>query len=197
MSKRLHTGRLVLTPKDPYLVPDNPEAIFSELRKTGLIATPLEPHHGYLLGENFMQLVTFMGCSPSIRLEPDKTDEPFCHLLLAGPYPQPRLLSGKNTLPPRCDTCRKRLNDWQSNFHDLEQKGGAWQARCPHCGHHQDPATYDFRQSGGCGRFMLFIENIFPQEAIPSPSLLESLKRATDDAPWHYFFQQEEKPQSA
>ena len=192
MNQRLHTGRLILTPKDPFLLPANPEEIFKALRQTGLIATPLESNHAYLLGESFMQLVTFMGCSPSIRLEPDESGEPFCHLLLAGPYPRPKLVRGKNTLPPRCNNCRKRIEAWQADFQAWEQKGGAWEARCPHCGYQQNPASYDFRQSGGCGRFMLFIENIFPQEAIPTAALLECLKQASDGQPWHYFYQQEE-----
>jgi hypothetical protein len=51
--------------------------------------------------------------------------------------------------------------------------------------------TYDFRQSAGCGRFFLLLENIFPQEAIPSPALLDALKRACQGEPWHYFYQQD------
>jgi NAD-dependent SIR2 family protein deacetylase len=93
------------------------------------------------------------------------------------------LLIGKNSLPPRCESCRKRIDDWQQRGQKL--------AVCPHCGHQQDPATYDFKQSAGFGRFLLKIENIFPQEAIPSQRLLNILQQACNGATWHYFYQQD------
>jgi hypothetical protein len=51
--------------------------------------------------------------------------------------------------------------------------------------------TYDFRQSAGCGRLFILVENIFPQEAIPSTTLLEAMKRATNGEAWYYFYQQD------
>ena len=191
MSQTLHTGRLVLTPQDPYLLPADPKDIIDALQNIGLIAQALEGSPGYILGERFMQLVTFMGCSPYIRLEPDESGEPFCHLLIDGPHEQPELLTGKNTQPPRCGACRKRLNEWQASFEDWRQNRAGWQATCPHCGEHQEPVSYDFRQSAGCGRLFLFVENIFPQEAIPSPSLMETLKKTSHGNPWHHFYQQD------
>ncbi len=191
MIQPLHTGRLVLTPEDPYLLPADPEVIIAELQQIGLIAHALEPGPGYLLGERFMQLVLFMGCSPYIRLQPDESGEPFCHLLLDGPHPRPRLLSGKNTQPPRCGACRKRLSDWRTSFETWQAHEGDWQATCPHCGELQDPASYDFRQTAGCGRLFVFVENIFPQEAVPSATLMAALKNAGAGAPWHHFYLQD------
>jgi hypothetical protein len=191
MSLTLHTGRLVLTPQDPYLLPDEPEAILTGLHEIGFIDHALETRPGYLLGERFMQLVTFMGCSPYIRLQPDDSEEPFCHLRLDGPYPRPRRLHGKNARPPRCEACRKRLSGWQASFESWKASTDHWKAKCPHCGYQQDPVTYDFRQSAGCGRLFLFVENIFPQEAIPSPALLDALKRVSKGNDWRYFYQQD------
>ncbi len=192
MPEPLHTGRLVLTPKDPYFVPDDAMAVTTRLQQIDLISSALDDRVGrYLLGERFMQLVTFLGCSPYIRLEPGHAGEAFCHLGIDGPSPHPRLLTGKNTTPPRCAVCRKRIDNWHANIELWLAASPGWQATCPHCGHAQDPATYDFRQTAGCGRLFLFIENIFPQEAIPSPALLDNLSAASGGAPWHYFYQQE------
>jgi DNA-directed RNA polymerase subunit RPC12/RpoP len=191
MSQPLHTGRLILTPEDPYFVPNQIDAILHRLEKIGLVGRPLENGNGYLLGDAFMQLVTFMGCSPAIRLEPDDSGEAFCHLLSKGPYPKPRLIGGKNTQPPRCNACRKRISDWQGLFQDGSLKEADRLFVCPHCNHPQDPAKLDFRQSGGCGRIFLFIENIFPQEALPSPTLLNALQQESEQQPWCYFYQQE------
>ncbi|MBT3044922.1 MAG: hypothetical protein KME67_18850 [Candidatus Thiodiazotropha sp. (ex Codakia orbicularis)] len=190
MNQPLHTGRLVLTPEDPYLLPDDPEAILTKLHEIGLIEGALESGPGYLLGEHFMQLVTFMGCSPYIRLQADASGEPFCHLLQDGPYPRPKLLCGTNTQPPRCEACRKRLSEWRDSYESCLTGNDGCKVGCPHCGHRQDPFTYDFRQSAGCGRLFLFVENIFPQEAIPSPTLLTALELACIGHPWRYFYQQ-------
>ena len=191
MIQPLHTGRLVLTPEDPYELPADLEALIAGLRQIGLISEALASGTGYLLGENFMQLVTFMGCSPYIRLEPDATGEPFCHLRLDGPHPRPKLLTGKNTQPPRCGSCRKRLNEWRHSFESWQAHGDGWLEACPHCGERQEPVSYDFRQSAGCGRLFLLLENIFPQEAIPSPTLLKTLQSSSEGKPWHYFYQQD------
>ncbi len=191
MPDPLHTGRLVLTPESPYWSPDDPLRIVAVLHEIGFIAGRLEGSvHRYLLGEHFLQLVTFMGCSPNIRIEPGEPGEPFCHLIVDGPSEHPRLLQGKNTTPPRCAVCRKRLDEWQRIF-AVRPLYSDQPAICPHCGYPQAPATYDFRHSGGCGRIFLFVENIFPQEAIPSPELLKHLGSATADQAWRYFYLQD------
>jgi hypothetical protein len=82
------------------------------------------------------------------------------------------------------------LNGWRASFDAWKASANDWKAKCPHCGHWQDPVTYDFRQSAGCGRLFLLVENIFPQEAIPSTTLLEALKRSCKGEPWRYFYQQ-------
>jgi hypothetical protein len=192
MPQPLHTGRLALTPENPYLRPEEPARILAQLREIGFIGDRLaDSDNRYLLGDNFMQLVTFMGCSPNIELNPGEPGQPFCHLVIDGPSERPRLLRGRNTTPPRCAGCRKRLEDWQTIFETWRQEAPGWQAPCPHCGHLQDPATYDFRQSAGCGCLFLLVENIFPQEAIPSPALLHRLQATTDDRPWRYFYLQD------
>jgi DNA-directed RNA polymerase subunit RPC12/RpoP len=188
----LHTGRMVLTPEDPYRLPEDLHAVIDELSGIGFIASPLPGHSAaFLLGENFMQWVTFMGCSPFIRLEPGDDGEPFCHLVIDGPYERPRLLQGRNTAPPRCAACRKRIDIWHEVIGGRSREAADGLAVCPHCGHRQDPATYDWRQSAGCGRLFLQVENIFPQEAVPSPGLLERLGSASGGLPWRHFYLQD------
>ena len=192
MGQPLHTGRLVLTPQDPYRLPADLDAVVARLTGIGFIAGPLpNTTDAFRLGENFMQWVTFMGCSPFIRLEPGDADEPFCHLVIDGPYARPRLLQGRNTTPPRCESCRKRIDDWQAVMRRWAQEQADRSVACPHCGHAQDPAYYDWRQSAGCGRIFLQVENIFPQEAVPTPALLDQLRSASGDLPWRHFYLQD------
>ncbi|MET0029020.1 MAG: hypothetical protein ABW101_15430 [Candidatus Thiodiazotropha sp.] len=188
----LHNGRLILTPEDPYWAPDDTSPLIQKLQDIKLIEQPLasQPKH-YLLGDNFMRWVSFMGCSPFIRLTPGEDGEAFCHLVINGPSRHPRLITGRNTTAPRCNNCRKRLPDWEPIFATWQEEDPGWEAVCPHCGHLQDPARYNFRQTAGCGRLFLSIENIFPQEAIPDPGLLTHLQTASDGHSWHYFYQQD------
>ncbi|MCU7933890.1 MAG: hypothetical protein KZQ99_03295 [Candidatus Thiodiazotropha sp. (ex Dulcina madagascariensis)] len=188
----LHTDRLALTPADPYLTPQTPASLVQRLREIGFAADALASASAtYLLGKRFMQLVGFVGCSPHIRLEPNPAGEPFCHLILSGPSPQPRFIKGQNTTPPHCGRCQKRVTDWESLMQAWENDPDRPPVTCPHCGQTQHPANFNWRQSAGCGRFMLFVENIFPREAVPTAELLSQLQSLTQNRPWRYFYIQD------
>jgi len=190
----IHTGRLVFTPADPYCVPPDIPAILARLRRIEFCAEALEemPGQHYLLGARFMQLVSFMGCSPFIRLQPSEDDQPFCHLVVDGPHAEPIFLHGRNTTPPSCEQCRKRIPDWQQLIERWRRQPEGFLAGCPHCGHRQNPLSYNWRQSAGFGRLFLYVENIFPNEAIPSPELLRNLEEGEHDCmPWSYFYIQD------
>ena len=190
----MHTGRLVLTPQDPFHLPQSIDRILERLRSIQFCADRVRGMDGrhYLLGERFMQLVSFMGCSPFIQLEPTPDGQPFCHLFFDGPHPQPIFLRGRNTGSPRCDACRKRIPNWQTLLEAWEKDPQSTLASCPHCGHRQNPATYNWRQSAGSGRLFLCVENIFPNEAIPSPELLKALEDTeTPTSAWSYFYIQD------
>jgi hypothetical protein len=190
----IHTGRLVFTPADPFHLPPDIPAIIERLRRIEFCAEPvsgLNGHH-YLLGRRFMQLVSFMGCSPFIHLQPTEDDQPFCHLIVDGPYPEPVFLQGRNTTPPSCEQCRKRIPDWQPLIEQWRRRPQTFLATCPHCGHRQNPVSYNWRQSAGCGRLFLYVENIFPNEAIPSPELLKALEEEERNClAWSYFYIQD------
>ena len=187
----MHTGRLILTPQDPFYLPDSIEKILEQLRSIQFCSGAVEGLDGqhYLLGERFMQLVSFMGCSPFIQLEPSQDGQPFCHLIVDGPYPHPVFMQGRNTSSPRCESCRRRIPHWETKIEQWKVAAETFRASCPHCGHQQNPSTYNWRQSAGSGRLFLFIENIFPNEAIPSPELLSTLASSdTKEIPWSFFY---------
>ena len=190
----MHTGRLVLSPEDPFYLPDSVNRMIEQLRNIQFCRESIPAQNGqhYLLGDRFMQLVSFMGCSPSIHLEPTPDGLPFCHLIIDGPHPSPIFLQGRNTGSPRCECCRKRIPHWQESIEHCRVNPENCLADCPHCGHRQHPLTYDWRQSAGSGRLFLLIENIFPNEAIPSPELLKALASfGKQGVPWSYFYIQD------
>lgn len=182
-----HTGRLLLTPQDPFLVPD-PRSLRLGLAAAGLLGAPLSGiAGGYAVGDRFFTLVVFAGCSVQVALEPSsRADTPFCHVRLAGPYPEPLCLTGRNTRPPRCRACRSPLRDWNARL----DAGAAGVIRCPACGEKAPAWCWDWKGQAGCGRLFLAVEEVFPGEATPAPALMERLEEMSGNA-WRHFYIQD------
>jgi hypothetical protein len=134
-----------------------------------------------LLGEQFLSLITFMGCSPFVRLEPDSPDDAgHCHLTLVGPLPEPILRQGQNSRPPLCGNCRKPIPEWRHYKPEDALK-------CPRCGTANPADRLDWKHNTGIARLFIEIHNIFPGEAIPTPKLINALGSLTSSE-WDYFF---------
>lgn len=182
-----HTGRLLLCTQDPFLSP-NKSLLEDELAAVDFLGAPLRGRDdAFLVGSQFLQLVTFAGCSVQIELSPTG-DAPFCHILITGPFDRPRFLSGRNTRPPRCAACRSPLKDWRESL-------TAWEAErvmeipCPTCGHARPPWAYDWKEKAGFGRLFVQVEEIFPGEATPTPALMALLERISGSR-WQVFYVQ-------
>ncbi len=174
-----------------FLAPENPDSSFSDIEtlkkslvENGLIQ-PSDSNTCYC-GDSFAQLVTFMGCSPHLVFEPPEDgNENYCHIILHH-HEQVKLYTGQQTAPPRCPSCRFRLADWKNDREKWsERPEQSWE--CPQCQASHVPATLDWRQSGGAGRLLIEIKNIFPGEAVPVDLLMNSLKNITSEK-WRYFY---------
>ena len=172
---------LLICPEQPECTPPSVEHLASFLASTGLIGEPLEYSvsantRRFLGGEKFLDLIAFLGCSPNIKLEPDKAHQSFCHVNIVTNEGKNILFrQGRQTTPPRCPGCRKPLSDWRELIAPGAQpEKHEW--RCPACGQHALPWRYDWRKMAGFGRCFIEITDIYPKEALPQPSLLEALK---------------------
>jgi hypothetical protein len=177
-------GILTLTPKDPATEPPARERLVQALEEVGLLGAPLAGQTDtYLVGERFLQLISFMGCSPHVRLEPpeDGSDN-FCHLSLLGPYRPPRLLSGSNTRPPRCPECGTAIKAWR----DYRDKATI---TCDQCGTSSPMDRLEWRNKAGYGQLFVQIHNIFPGEAVPVDELMKRLEES-GGGKWSYFYLQ-------
>lgn len=133
----------------------------------------------FLAGENFARHVVFAGCSPYLRFEPrDEADRHFCHVALHGPFELARVLTGENTVKPRCPHCRARIPDWSERI-----DSGKWQ--CESCNGELEASTLQWRQNAAVGRCFVELRNVFPGEASPSDQLLGSLSQASGFA-WRH-----------
>ncbi len=190
------SARLILHVRDPAYIPANLAQLVQQLREIGLIGQPWGEvsQQRYLIGERFLQLVTFLGCAPAIELEPStEAHTEFCHVGISPLYPASRFLADSQGVLPRCPHCRKRFAGWQEAVAQW-QENPVYQARCPACQNLLSPVELDWQQSAGFGRFFISIFNIYPREAIPTEALLHILQQATQQS-WNYFYLRERATQ--
>ena len=138
----------------------NPNKLFSLLKALELIEKKLSPTR-YSTGNNFVSLLTFMGCSPNIELEP-QDDKPFCYIEIESTQ-KVQFISGKNTKFPPCPHCKKPLKD----------------TSCAHCDKQIDLAKLNWRKSAFVASSWITIGNIYELEAVPNDQLLDTLKNET------------------
>lgn len=180
----------------------------------GAITLSPPPSQGFLVGERFFNLLAFAGCAVNLRLTPTFTGEPFTHVHLVGPLASPILLLGGNTRPPRCPTCRaanKAITQFPDQYsdlnkdtqRDLERPWGrsrqlgqdltlepGREIPCPACGSRHPLWAWDWKGSAGCGRSFVWVEEVFPGEAEPTPTFQAALTSLTA-SPWRHFYTQD------
>jgi hypothetical protein len=181
--------KLILLPADPTCPAVGTELLAAELQAIGLIGPPARVNKEtfYPSGENFLQLISFLGCSPSIELEPpadplalavDSAAGRFCHVFLSSTDTL-RFRSGLHPPAPRCPQCHTPLADWPSRLHawQTDPENSEW--RCKRCLHTGDITRLGFRKSAGFGRNFVEIRGIYPSEAVPGDALLKTLQSVT------------------
>jgi hypothetical protein len=191
---RLHTGRLILTPSDPHLVPDV-DLLIEGLSQSGFQGDPLsagavstgEGERAFAIGAGFLSLLTFAGCAVQIR--DSRSDGRFSHIRIGPVSPYPRLMVGRNTRSPRCVGCRAPLSGWRELVDHWATHPHAG-VRCPACGETRPPWHWDWKQQGGFGRAFVQVEEVFPGEAVPTSALFEQLIRVSGIG-WRHFYIQD------
>ncbi|CAK0781368.1 Formate dehydrogenase accessory protein FdhE [Gammaproteobacteria bacterium] len=180
-------GRLLLTLADPWQVPEDLSGLINGLAQIGLIGARLsdETDDGtaWSMGDRFLTLVTFLGCSPFVRIEPSSPgSRAFCHVRSLGPWRMPRAWISRLAGAPRCPACRTR---YPSTISDLDSDP-ATSLNCP-CGLIAPLWQWDFKDRGGFGRWSLSLEDIFPNEALPGDELMAFLMERTGSS-WRFFY---------
>ncbi|MCW8891531.1 MAG: hypothetical protein OQL20_12800 [Sedimenticola sp.] len=181
----MNPGYLALFPTAIESPVNTPELI-TRLTEIQLIGSPVSGHSDrFYTGAHFLQLITFMGCSPAIPLEKGTDDKEPCILRFWGPYQSPRLFTGGNSRPPRCPLCRNVLKEWRSALERQENNP----IECPECSKLIDVERLNWRQLAGVGRQFLTISQVFPGEAVPVGGLMRCLEG--EGEPWDYCYIQE------
>ncbi len=180
--------RLVFYATSPEYVPENVAEIVAALQKTGFLGAKWQSPETvsgerYLIGESFLSLVTFLGCAPAIELEPiaqQPESTEFCHIEIEPVKNTVEFIRGSDFLISRCPHCRQRHTNWKTIPESLSYA-------CDKCGVETHLSEYDWKNTAGCGRFFMSLHGIYPQEAIPTSSLLLTLKKVSG-VEWNYFY---------
>lgn len=175
-------GKLLLYPRDSVASPPEAEELTRCLRALGLIGQPLGANPTrFVAGEQFLQLISFVGCSPNVCLAPQDASAPgFCHLSIYGPCDPAKLVFASACRPPLCPACQLPLTGWKAFA--AERK-----IRCSQCEVTIDIADITWGRRAGYGRMFIEIHNIFPGEARPVAGLFKQLQQETG-LEWDYFF---------
>lgn len=181
--------KLILLPADPACPPVSTRLLAEKLQAIGLIGPPREVHHNtfYPTGDHFLQLITFLGCSPTIELVPptdtvklatDSAAGKFCHVFLSSTAAL-QFRSDTRTRAPRCPECQAPVAAWQALLQAWQHnpENGDW--HCAQCAYTGPVTALGFRKSAGFGRTFVEIRGIHPSEAVPAETLLKTLKSLT------------------
>ncbi|MGB0721028.1 MAG: hypothetical protein ACPGU7_01420 [Gammaproteobacteria bacterium] len=163
----------------------------SRLRALGLIghAFAFEGQQHFEAGEAFLEWIMFLGCIPHLVLDVEEglRDEShaFIHLELRDGTGCGQWVMGRNTLAPRCPSCRKPHRGWR----EQHVADGAQVLVCPFCAVEAAVDAWNWKHSAGPGGLSIWIWGVFPSEGIASPALLKELD-ALGWGAWDHFYWQ-------
>lgn len=175
-------ARLILYPRQADRQPAHVDDLVTALHDIGFIhSEPVDRH--YLPADQFLNLLSFLGCSPDIRLHPDD-GENYCYIEFAEYTDKPVCLGHTTTVIPGCPRCKNKIRHWK----DTE----GWQqadtvCRCDRCQTKTAMSKLKWRQECAFGRFSIHIAHVHSHEAVPAEKLLNALESASGFA-WDYAY---------
>ena len=159
------------------------------------IGADVDSAHGkkgqrFLVGQHFLQHISFMGCAPAIEFSPPEGGgaskitgwDQFTFVYLPAGSGHALWLADIDMARPVCPACKRRI----PRSGDYIDATGAL-LTCPHCQNKAAVCEVDWREFGGCAKTMISIVNVYPKEAMPSENLLNQLSKRTNVA-WRYFY---------
>ncbi len=169
---------LLLFPVDPQEAIKSPPTLLEALVQWQLAGTADPVISGRLLvGDGFTRFLMFLGCSPGLRLEP-VADGTHLGVSLLESTAAPRLITGSNTVAPRCPLCRTAAGE--SDLQRVPQS-------CDACQLPVAPGEWQWKRSAAFCRSGVWIHGIYPHEAVPNDLLLNRLQSFSGFA-WDYAY---------
>lgn len=157
-------------------------SLASILEQTGFIDTLKIETGQYLAGEHFLNLLTFLGCSPNIQLSP-QDGENYCAITLLDVTQELRCLGYTRSAKPKCPACTKRISDWQSEH----WRQGDLVCICDKCQTETFYAQLNWKHECGYALCGFEVSHIYPFEALPTEQFLAALGK-TSGFKWTYCY---------
>lgn len=182
--------RLVLHPCDVAYVTPSWNPLTEALQTVQFIGDSWgdEQSKRFLAGDQFLNFITFMGCSPYIVFEPPPDSSlDFCHIQFSPIYSGVQFRCASNNVFARCPQCRKRVANWEPAITKWRTNSATTVFHCDKC--HAEISLYQmgWRHTAGFSRMFIDIYSIHPQEGVPTDPLLDLLEKASGTA-WRYFY---------
>jgi len=144
----------------------------------------------YLIGERFLDYISFVGCSPKINTEPSYSgDRNFYHVCLNDFHHHLEFIAGSVTKSPACPNCRATEEQWKDLVSEWKADKQHYQWHCPNCHKYIPVPEMNWKKSAVFSKFSIAVHNIFPNEAVPNEELLKDLHHGTG-AIWKYVYLQ-------
>jgi len=182
--------KLVLHPCSAAYAPPSWSTIKAALREIGFVGDKFgaSQESNYYVGDNFLQLVTFMGCSPAIDVSPQSENT-------AGAcYVQFKLMTDiqfrythQYEVRAQCPRCGGHVASWREYIDSWRNDSNMTQFVCEKCENSGSIFSLGWRKRAGFACLFIDIYNIYPQEGIPTEQLLTVLEETTQQK-WTYFF---------
>jgi hypothetical protein len=183
-------ARLVIVPRDKDYAPENHQAIVRALAELEFIGGSYPGNQGerrFLIGERFLNYLTFLGCSPAIEIAPPADDgEDFCHVVISPIHEQVQFCADAAGKGPRCPHCRYEERDWQSLARQYQAQAQQ-EYVCPRCQQMTPITELNWHKSAVMARVFISIFSVFPNEAVLADKVLQQLEQATGTG-WRYFY---------
>jgi len=186
--QRIH--KLVFHPQAADFAMTSWDRLVAGLRSEEFLDKPFAADNGrcFLIGERFLQFITFMGCSPSVELTPPPNGSlDFCHICFNDIYDRPHFRCASQNVFARCPQCRKRMANWEHAIFQWRADSTAVNFQCDKCSSQVSIFQVTWRNTAGFARMFMDVYSIYPQEGIPTDQLLSVLEKHTG-TPWNYFF---------
>jgi len=179
------THKLTLYPKNPEFIIEQKDTLITSLKEIGFIEKHWQTPSQFLVGDKFLSLITFLGCSPYIEITPNDNHN-FCYVEFAPRHDTVQFLHAPYTKAPRCRHCKYQEKQWQTIIEQWQQSKTDFVWTCPQCYKESQLHELNWRHCAGFAKEAIYIWNIFEGEAVPNDLLLETLENVTH-VKWDYF----------
>lgn len=180
---------LFLTPVSSQFAIEDFDTFCTSLATTGLTGNAITnatetsaAEQRFVTGSKYLDLVAYMGCSPAINTEANEDEDAYCYIRVFQKEIPELIFCRTRSKPPACPQCKTPY----PALKPVSSSDGTY-LLCPQCGTRSTASEINWRKQAGYARLFIEITDIFPKEAIPQQSLLDTLQTISGTS-WQYFY---------